>query len=283
MEHYRLTESPPAKAGSRFSGPLGASPLRSPLMLRAKRLLTLRETQGSPALSASPSPPALHTSELGHDGGAMPGPISGTDRAWGGSSACALIATAAPRGRHDPDRNAGRPAPLLPTPPARRSVRRGRPPLGRMDLACGSNPPDTYFHNCAPSLDGPSLLASLQHTNALQSPAWCPKLTKTISLALSRSSTPGIGSREQPRDPWRTSKSQARNVSWQAHHTYASRARRSPSPSAPGPPVPPARPAGYCAIRLLRSPLTGQHDTAPFPPLRRPARRWWHRLCLLGA
>ena len=56
--------------------------------------------------------------------------------------------------------------------------------------------------SCAPSLDGPSLLASLQHTNALPSPAWCPKLTKTLRVPLNRSSIPGIGGREQPRDPW---------------------------------------------------------------------------------
>jgi hypothetical protein len=200
VEHHRPTESPPAKAGSRFLT-LGASPLRPPLMLRAKRLLTLRESHGTADFRGSPHRQLCMRASSDMMGGAMPGPSSGTDRAWEASSACPLVATAAPRGRHDPDRTAGRPAPLLPTPPARRSVRRGRPPLGRMDLACGSSPPHTYFHNCAPSLDGPSLLASLQDTTALPLPAWCPKLTKTPRLPPSRSSTLATARREQPRDP----------------------------------------------------------------------------------
>jgi len=141
-------------------------------------------------------------SKLGHDGGAMPGRISGTDRALTAGSACRLAASPAPRGSHDPDRIAGRPAPLLPTPPARRSARRGRPPLGRLDLVSGPIPPDTYFHNCAPSLDGCSVLVCLWSGNVLASPTWRPTLTQTPRLPLGRCSTPAIGSREQPRDAW---------------------------------------------------------------------------------
>jgi hypothetical protein len=183
----------------------------------------------------------------------MPGRISGTDRAWGAHSAYPLVATAAPRGRNDPDRTTGRPAPLVPTPPARRSARRGRPPLGRLDLVSGSIPPDTYFHNCAPSLDGLAVLASSHDTSIAPSPAWCPRLTKTPRLLLSRSSIPAIGGRKQPRDPWVDLQVRTWERPMASPQHPCALGEERPPPSAP---EPPGRRPG----------------TAPHPSFHRPSR-----------